>query len=363
MKHVMIVIGDMTFGGAERVTAYLANYFTERNIRVTICSTKKGPVAYVFHQQIKHVTVNRHFNNKTAIGRLFHLSGVLRKQIQAEKPDVILAMMGYNGSATLLGAIGLGIPVFVSERIDPASTTGRSLSEKRFMSFLFTHLSRGVIFQTDDAKDYYPIKLRKKSTVIANPLDVRVLPSPIEALTDEPIVVSVGRLADQKNQGLLITAFRKVVDQFPMARLIIYGEGNMRKVLEKRIVDLNLSQHVFLPSNVSDIFERLKQARLFVLSSDFEGMPNALIEAMAMGLPVISTDFGGGGARALIDHGVNGYLVKVKDEDALSDAMIKLLRNKEQSESMGRRAVEVRKKLDIDLVCAQWLEYMEGRLK
>jgi GalNAc-alpha-(1->4)-GalNAc-alpha-(1->3)-diNAcBac-PP-undecaprenol alpha-1,4-N-acetyl-D-galactosaminyltransferase len=363
MKHVMIVIGDMTFGGAERVTAYLANYFSDKGMKVTICSTKQGKVAYAFHQQIRHVTVSRHFNNRTAIGRLFHLSRVLRKQIRIEKPDVILAMMGYNGSATLLAAVGLGIPVFVSERIDPLSTTGRSSLEKRFMSFLFTHLSRGVIFQTEQARDYYPLKLRLKSAVIFNPLDVDALGDPIDVLTDVPLVVSVGRLAPQKNQGLLIRAFREVVNQIPQARLIIYGEGFSRGELQAEISQCGLSEHVTLPSNVSDIFDRLRVARLFVLSSDFEGMPNALIEAMALGLPVISSDFGGGGARALINHGVNGWLVKVNDQQALSEAMIRCLLDKELSVSMGKKAQAVRNTLDVHIICAQWLAFMEDRLK
>jgi GalNAc-alpha-(1->4)-GalNAc-alpha-(1->3)-diNAcBac-PP-undecaprenol alpha-1,4-N-acetyl-D-galactosaminyltransferase len=358
----MIVIGDMTFGGAERVTAYLADYFVDAGINVSICSTKVGKVAYAFRPQINHVTVVRHFNNKTAIGRLFHLSSVLREHIKREKPDVVLAMMGYNGSATLLAAVGLKVKVFVSERIDPASTTGRTRFEKKFMSFLFTHLSHGVIFQTEQAKDYYPEKLRKKSAVIVNPLNVKALPDPISSLYPEPIVVSVGRLAAQKNQGLLIDAFSDVVRQIPAARLIIYGEGNMRQALQKQIADLNLTGHVFLPSNVSDIFERLKQARLFVLSSDFEGMPNALIEAMAMGLPVISTDVGGGGAKALIEHGVNGYLVKVNDQQQLSEAIIHLLTDDDLSFSMGQKAKAVREMLDVPIICAQWLRFMEGRL-
>lgn len=362
MKHLMIVIGDMTFGGAERVTAYLADYFVNRGIAVTICSTRSGKVAYALDPRISHVTVSRHFRNKTAMGRLFHLSRVLRRQIIETSPDVILAMMGYNGSATLLGAFGLRIPVFVSERIDPASTTGRSGFEKWVMSFLFTHLSRGVIFQTEDAKNYYPAKLRRKSTVIANPLDVSQLPQPLETLTQQPLVVSVGRLAEQKNQRLLIDAFKDVVMRIPAAKLIIYGEGPMRPSLEQQIETLQLNDQVWLPSNVFDIFDRLKQARLFVLSSDFEGMPNALIEAMAMGLPVISTDFGGGGARFLIEHGVSGWLVRVNDRQALADAMVRLLSDQTLAESMGKQAVSVREKLDLAQICAQWHHYMEDRL-
>jgi glycosyltransferase involved in cell wall biosynthesis len=362
MKHLMIIIGDMTFGGAERVTAYLADYFINQGIEVTICSTRSGGVAYALDPRIKHVTVSRHFRNKTAMGRLFHLSQVLRKKIRQTSPDVILAMMGYNGSATLLASIGNRIPVFVSERIDPASTTGRSNFEKKIMSFLFTHLSRGVIFQTEDAKNYYPMKLRRKSTVIANPLDVSQLPQPIDTLTDEPQIVSVGRLAEQKNQRLLIDAFKDVVLRIPAAKLIIYGEGPMRKALEQQIETLHLNDKVLLPSNVSDIFDRLKQARLFVLSSDFEGMPNALIEAMAMGLPVISTDFGGGGARFLIEHGVSGWLVRVNDRQELSEAMIRLLTDRALSQSLAKQAVNVREKLDLAQICAQWHHYMEDRL-
>jgi hypothetical protein len=141
-----------------------------------------------------------------------------------------LAMMGYNGSATLLGAVGLGIPVFVSERIDPLSTTGRSSSEKRFMSFLFTHLSQRCHFSDRAGQRLLSDQTSVEEYGHRNPLDVDALGDRDRcALTDVPLVVSVGRLARSEKSGIAHHGrLGKSSISFRMARLIIYGEGQLR---------------------------------------------------------------------------------------------------------------------------------------
>ena len=140
---------------------------------------------------------------------------------------------------------------------------------------------------------------------------------------------------------------------------MIYGEGEQRSELEKLAESLGISGHVLLPGNVQDIADKLEKSTMFVLSSDFEGMPNALIEAMALGLPCVSTDCPCGGPKYLIEQGKNGILVPVGDVDALSHAIRGLLSDPEKREQIGKNASTVCERLAPEKIYGQWEEFTE----
>ena len=171
------------------------------------------------------------------------------------------------------------------------------------------------------------------------------------------MIVSAGRLAPQKNQKMLITAFSKIANQYPDYNLTIYGEGALRQFLEQQISDLGLQERVFLPGNITDLHTQIKTSAFFVMSSDFEGMPNALIEAMALGLPCISTDCPCGGPKTLIREKENGLLIEVGDSDALADAMATLIENQSLAFEMGQNAVAIRDRLSMEMIGKEWVAY------
>ena len=153
---------------------------------------------------------------------------------------------------------------------------------------------------------------------------------------------------------MLIDAFGRIKKEFPDYTLTIYGEGPFRTELEKRIRELGLEDSVSLPGKVQNVFECIADAELFVLSSNFEGMPNALIEAMCLGLPVISTEVSG--ATDLIEHGKNGMLVDVANTEELTDAMRQMLGDDQMRQSCSQNALEINERLQLDGIISQWQE-------
>lgn len=192
---------------------------------------------------------------------------------------------------------GLHIPLIYSERNDPNRVNQRKVD--KIYRKIVEHRADEFVFQTTGAQKCYPKKVQKRSVVILNPLDVTGFPTH-DFTVEKKEIVTVGRLEPQKNQKLLINAFSELAKDFPDYTLIIYGEGSLRNELENYIISKGLQSKVVLPGVKNNIQEYIKDASLFVLSSDYEGIPNALIEAMAIGLPCVSTDCSPGGARELI---------------------------------------------------------------
>ena len=323
MRKIIIVTGDIVFGGAERISVYLANYFSEMGIETYLITPSSTKSVYKL-SNVNHISLDIKKDIRST-KRYRLLIKKLRKYIININPDAILGIMSYYGAAASIASIGLNIPVVVSERIDPQNTKGRTKLQKLFFKVVFYFLINGVVFQTKEAMKYYPKLVQKKSVIIPNPIINKNIPRKIDTKEDSKIIISVGRLTDQKNHKLLIRAFSKLVHYYPGYKLIIYGEGEKRKELEKIIYDNDLKDKVLLPGTNKNIFNKLLKADIFVLSSDYEGMPNALIEAMAVGLPVISTDCKGGGASFLIKNEVNGLLVPIRDEEALVNAIERLI--------------------------------------
>ena len=163
----------------------------------------------------------------------------------------------------------------------------------------------------------------------------------------------------QKNQKLLINAFSDLAKDFPDYTLIIYGEGSLRNELENYIISKGLQSKVVLPGVKNNIQEYIKDASLFVLSSDYEGIPNALIEAMAIGLPCVSTDCSPGGARELIADGENGTIVECGNPQMLAKAMELVLKDREKAQGMGTNAKKICARVDKDVVCDSWLDLIK----
>lgn len=205
--------------------------------------------------------------------------------------------------------------IVVSERNDPYRDGRSRLVDAA--TTLFYPQAEHVVFQTHRAKSYFP-KL-KNSVIIPNPIRVtcRIRNTNVNK------IVNVGRLTEQKNQKLLIDAFAKIVPRHPDSFLEIYGSGELEQDLKEQIARLSLESRVFLCGNVSDLHERISDASVFCLSSDYEGLSNALLEAMMMGIPCISTNCAG--ADEYIRDGENGFLTETGNCTDFAEALDKLL--------------------------------------
>ena len=243
--------------------------------------------------------------------------------------------------------------IIVSERNDPRNFQGKTIT--KLVSRYLMSKADGFVFQTNDARDYYK-KYKNKSVVIPNPVaDVPVILERLPNEQRDKVIVTAGRLVPQKNHEMLIKAFGKIADRFPQYKLIIYGEGELKEKLQLLTKELGISNRVVFPGSVNDLHERIKNAELFVLSSNFEGMPNALMEAMAMGITCISTNCPCGGPKDLIDNGNNGYLIPVNDIDKCVDIITSVLDDKYEADRIGQNSLKTRDKYCSDVICSEWL--------
>ena len=355
---IMFVTPGMRFGGAERVMSLLANQWIEKEHEVTLLvMDDEKQLAYSLHEKVELRYMQSPRFDKP--GKLTNLIHTLRKHIKECRPDVILSFFCNVSAFCWVAAFGTGIPLIFSERNDPYNNIN-GIKAKAFQEVALRSAKR-VVFQTAGARDYYGSRVRKKAEIILNPFDIDRLPKADGE--KEKTIVSVGRLNPQKNQKMLVEAFQMIADQYPEYKLLIYGEGPLRQQLQEQIDSFGLSDRILLPGNEKNILEKIQKAELFAFSSDFEGLPNALIEAMAVGKPCVSTDCSPGGARELIENYQNGILVPCGDASRMAEGISYLLQHPEEAEAMGREAKKITQRLDIEEIATQWEQLLKQVVK
>lgn len=341
MKTIGFYVERLKKCGAERVTLYLSEYFANHGYQVCIITSTRDDKEYIIPGGVRHINVGTR--------NIFKMRKVLRNI------DMLVVMGVPFCLFTIPACFFLKMKTVVSERNAPAQFSGKRVT--KILSRFLMRFADGYVFQTSEAKQFYNKMLHGKGEVIFNPLESSNLPlSTPEQQTKT--IVNVGRLSPQKNQALLISAFNAIKEEYPDYNVVIYGDGGEKHSLEEQIKNSGLENRVNLAGNVYDVHERIKNAAVFVFTSNYEGMPNALIEAMAMGLPCISTDCPCGGPRELIVNGENGILIPVGDESSLVNALRSLLDDNELRIKIGKKAIEIRDRLDASVICKQWEDYL-----
>ena len=349
-KRYVIFIPTLSQGGAERVISLLSRKMAQEDLQVTILLYKDQEPFYAIDPKVKLVFVSRESGTTNLLKNLLWM-----RRFYRENADVVLSFLAPFNILTLIATLGGKQTVIVADRNDPRFVPNK-WPIRKLRDFLY-RFADGVIVQTKHNQDYFSQAVKKKSTIIYNPVDLGEKAGLALRTEKQKRIVSVGRLMPQKNQVMLLEAFAAIREQFPDYTLTIYGEGPHRGPLEEKIAQLGLGETVQLPGSVKDVHERIADAELFVMSSDYEGMPNALIEAMCLGLPVISTAVSG--ATDLIRNGENGLLVPCGDVQALTEAMRKLLSDEAMGTAFGRKAVMLNDQLKIGDITRQWLEAVE----
>lgn len=347
-RKIVIILGSMGKGGAERVVSNISNYFVQKEWKVYIVLLLSGDVSYYLDDRIKIIDISDKSRSRVLMLPKW-LCGI-RTIVKDIKPDTILSFAARINVITSVACLGLNRKIVLSERNDPYMD-GRGLVTN-LGTKIFYPMANSIVFQTKRAKSYFLSYKLKDKSVIPNPISVSTLATKCKFGK----IVSVGRLSKQKNQAMLIRAFAKIIDIYPYAKLTIYGEGELRASLQKMIDDRNLQDKIQLPGIVDNIHDEIKDANIFVLSSDYEGLSNALLEALVMGVPCISTRVAG--SDEYIENGKNGLLIDVGDEDALANAMKVLLENDSLCEEMSRKARESADVLSMDTVCEEWFKVL-----
>lgn len=343
MKKIAFIIGSMNRGGAERVISILANQFISVGYKVDIIMLLDNGVGYELSEKINLIDFT---TKRSRLNSLPYWLKEIRKYTKNNIPDTIVSFAARINIITLIATKGIKVPVIVSERNDPYSD-GRSKLIDILTNYLYPK-SKAVVFQTKRAKEYFNKKIQNKGLIITNPISVH---TKVKNISKKKIV-NVGRYTEQKNQKLLINAFSKISSEYPEYKLHLYGEGELRDELTKQIKKLKLEDKVILEGNVTYIHEEISDAQFFVLSSNYEGLSNALLEAMMMGIPCISTDCAG--SDEYIVNGKTGILVPTNDEDRLYIAMKDMIENPALRKQISFEAKKYVEKCKVDNVIGQW---------
>ena len=359
MKHIVFFTLSMARGGAEGVIARLCNDYLNKKYKITILTCMNHTVEQQLDDSIEVRMLDEENVQYSGMAqRFFKRRKLLKKELLQLQPDMLISFLPEPNFLAMSLKGKFAFPMIFSVRNDPV----REYKNKVYHILMryFYPKADGAVFQTEDAKQYFSFskRLSKESVIIPNPLG-KEFQNLMPSVNRNKEIVSVGRLDSQKNQGLLLRVFSQIVKKHPEYVLKIYGTGPEKETLQNLINALELSGSVELCGNVPGIRDKIKDSAMFVLCSDYEGMPNALMEALALGIPCVATDCPCGGCRYLIEDGVNGLLVPTSDEDALLGALERLLGNPKEAERMARQSVEDIKRIYPDRVYAKWDAYIE----
>lgn len=365
MKKIVFHLNCLERGGAERVVTTLAGQFAAHGYKVYIATEWTGEDEYEIDARVRRVHVGldarqeRHNRIRKFADRIINLRRFLKKV----KPDLVIAFARKANYRALSATIGTKIPVLISVRINPIGYYD-FLSDKIQIPLLFGRAA-GCVFQTPDQRDFFPEYVRKNSRIILNPINDRFIGNEIPDISQkrEKRIVHSGRLVDFKNQCLLIRAFERVHKKHPDYLLEIYGpdsfDGTKQK-LEDLIERLGAHEYVRLMGSSSTLETDMLYASAAAFSSDYEGMPNVILEAMALGLPVVSTDCPPGGPRMVITPEENGLLVPVGDERALAAAINRLIEDRDLAERLGANAAQIGKRASSEIIFEEWRSYIDS---
>lgn len=352
--RVLFVTSSLTGGGAERVLSVLANSFCEDATieKVSIVSIIEDKVTYEINPNVQYYAFNSKYNGK--IDRVWKRFRFLRAITKNEEPDIIISFATQINLYAIFAKLGLSTKLIISERNDPNNDPVQPSVRK--LRDIFYRFCNGAVFQTEDAKKYFEHIIRGNKTVILNPIKDD-LPTPYTGKRDKRIV-TVARLHPAKNLPMLINAFASISTLYPEFKLEIYGDGAEKSSLIELSKDKGILEKVIFKGFSQNIHEDINSAMCFVLPSNYEGMSNAMLESLALGIPTICTDCPIGGARMVIRHLENGLLVPVGDEQGLTELMKLVIDNEKLRDTLAENSVKIREELSAGVISNQWMQFI-----
>lgn len=359
---ILFVIPTLGTGGAERVASILANTFVCENEVEFLVLEKSTVDRYTVDSRVgiseAGIEVKRGNKLRAIVNyaaNIWKQRSILRNMIDAYRPDAVLSILPKADILTYTVRRKCDFLWIPSECNDPMARSG---VERCILNSIYRRAGL-LVCQTKKVADYYEQQGVKRTCVIRNPLILKDTPD-VQLNVPKHYFIAVGRLDKQKNFGMLISAFAQAVKQGNCPdQLFILGEGPEREQLSKLIDKLGVTDRIILMGRVDHVNSYLKRAKAFIMSSNYEGLPNAMLEAMATGLPVISTDYYTGAAQEFIDE-ENGIIVPVGDQVAMVDAILRMATTeKEKLLAMGEASRVKVKPLAVERICGEWIDTIQ----
>lgn len=351
---ILFMVGSLAGGGAERVVSELANEMAKKDNEVNILTVASSKRAYSISQNINVIDCSQR-DFITGLN-FFKRIRKIRQSIKLVKPDVVISFTVSVNIYAVLSCIGLQTKLILAERNDPRYDPSDKMT--RVLRSLLYPLADNYVFQTNGEKEFFSKRIQKRSVVIPNPVNPN-LPKPYEGERDKRFVTAA-RLVPQKNLEMAIDAFEGAIKKHPEYVFEIYGEGPLKDKLQNYIEQKSLQKNVLLKGRSDDLYNDINSANGFILSSNYEGISNSMIEAMALGIPTISTDYPSGGARELIKDHENGILIPVNDKESLRKYILELIEDKKVAKTISDHSVNIRTLLNIDNIISMWQYYIES---
>ena len=351
---ILFIVHSLVLGGATKQLALTANSLVKQGHDVSIYTYSFNSLCeYPLSEKVQYITETCKYNSKLKEYLLTPFR--VRKIIKKITPHIVIGWRTNAGYMTALATLGTSFKSIFCERSDPYMEDNMFLHVAKWIC----NLNDGGIFQTDGARQYYKC-LARKSVVIPNPYSYDGENVPFISIADRPKEIAlVGRLfIKQKRQDVAIKAFAEFSLRHSDYKLKIYGDGVDRLQLQNLVRSLGIADKVDFLGAVDGVIRKISCSRLMLLSSDYEGIPNVILEAFTAKTPVVTTDCSPGGAHTLIKDGYNGFIVPREDSHALCLRMETLITNEELAAKFIHRSLEKIKLFENSRIFGLWNEYL-----
>lgn len=354
---LLFINTNIGYGGASKMIVWVANQCAKNGHDVTFLTYRDSEIRQAVDSKVK--VIHKQLESIDGKGNALKSVYWIHCFIRDNRFDIGVAFLSPSMLRLAFAAKGTRMKLLFSHRADPYHITASKSYKSKVISWLNNWAFRqadGYVFQTQIAQAYFDDAIQKRSVVIPNPI------RPMKRTMDRKgnirkSFVAVGRLdLKQKRQDIMIEAFNIISQKYPDFKLEIFGDGED----EQQIKELASSNsNIYLMGKTSDVVAAFQNALASVLSSDFEGIPNALLESMSLGVPSISTDCSPGGAAMLIRNKENGLLTPRGDAKALAEAMEYIILHPNEAEAMGKTGMEVNQLYDEDVISVKWQSFIK----
>ena len=343
-NKICFAVSGFSNNGVTRVLSILLDNIDTKKYDISVLLTKPSQIEMNISKAISVEQIT--YDNKIKIINKIKSLIKIRKFFKRKKFDKVIVLGNYASMYVLISTLGIKIKKIISERNDPNREPSRKIY--RILRNIIYKTADIIVCQTTDSANYYK-NIVKETRIIMNPIKDNL---PYASKKKSNYIVNFCRIDSQKNLKLLIDSFNDFCIDFPEYFLKIYGNGPLELEIKKYINQTKMKNNIELNDFCSDIHEKIKDASMFVSTSDFEGMSNSMLEAMAMGIPTICTDCPIGGAHTVINNNVNGILVECNNKNELVNAMKKVASDNVFSELISKESIKIRQSLDKNKICA-----------